>query len=127
MTVSQYQPRAGYLERPQSSSLAEVLNVILDKGLVIDAYVRLSLVGIEVLTVDLRAVMASIDTYLRFAEAAGRLEIDSRGGRGLPEMLDSRRDDGDGSSERRSREQHRDGPQPERSRPREAGARRREG
>jgi hypothetical protein len=60
----------GYLERPKPSGLADVIEVILDKGLVIDAYVRVSLVGIELLTIDARIVIASVDTYLRFAEAA---------------------------------------------------------
>jgi gas vesicle structural protein len=58
-----------------SSSLADVIDTILDKGLVIDAYARVSLVGIELLTVDARVVVASVDTYLRFAEAVNRLDI----------------------------------------------------
>jgi hypothetical protein len=62
---------------PRSSSLADVIDTILDKGLVIDAYVRVSLVGIEILTIDARVVVASVDTYLRFAEAVNRLEIGS--------------------------------------------------
>jgi hypothetical protein len=61
--------------KPSSSSLADVIDTILDKGLVIDAYVRVSLVGIEILTVDARVVVASVDTYLRFAEAVNRLDI----------------------------------------------------
>lgn len=60
---------------PSSSSLADVIDTILDKGLVIDAYVRVSLVGIELLTIDARVVIASVDTYLRFAEAVNRLDI----------------------------------------------------
>jgi gas vesicle structural protein len=60
---------------PSSSSLADVIDTILDKGLVIDAYVRVSLVGIELLTIDARIVVASVDTYLRFAEAVGRMNI----------------------------------------------------
>jgi gas vesicle structural protein len=60
---------------PSSSSLADVVDTILDKGLVIDAYVRVSVVGIELLTVDARIVVASVDTYLRFAEAVNRLNI----------------------------------------------------
>jgi hypothetical protein len=60
---------------PSSSSLADVIDTILDKGLVIDAYVRVSLVGIEILTIDARVVVASVDTYLRFAEAVNRLDI----------------------------------------------------
>jgi hypothetical protein len=57
------------------SGLADVLEVLLDKGLVIDAFVRVSLVGIELLTVDARVVVASVDTYLRFAEAVNRLDL----------------------------------------------------
>src|SRR5829696_6295331 len=51
------------------------LDVVLDKGIVIDAYIRVSLVGIELLTIDARIVIASVDTYLRFAEAVNRLDI----------------------------------------------------
>lgn len=69
----------GYVDRPSSSSLADVVEVILDKGLVIDAYVSVSLVGIEVLTVDARVVIASVDTYLRFAEATNRLDLARQG------------------------------------------------
>lgn len=61
--------------RPPSGSLAEVIDIILDKGLVIDAFVRVSLVGIELLTVDARVVVASVDTYLHFAEAVNRLDL----------------------------------------------------
>lgn len=53
------------------SNLADVLNVILDKGIVIDAWARVSVVGIEILTIEARVVVASIDTYLRYAEAIG--------------------------------------------------------
>lgn len=60
---------------PSSSSLKDVLEVILDKGLVIDAFVRVSLVGIELLTIDARIVVASIDSYLRFARAAERIDL----------------------------------------------------
>ncbi|HET8916172.1 MAG TPA: gas vesicle protein GvpJ, partial [Propionibacteriaceae bacterium] len=63
MTVAS-QPRNRYLERPSPSSLADVIDTILDKGLVIDIYVRVSLVGIELLTIDARIVIASVDTYL---------------------------------------------------------------
>jgi gas vesicle structural protein len=80
----------GYLERPRPSGLADVIDVILDKGLVIDAYVRVSLIGIEILTIDARIVIASVDTYLRFAEAVNRLDLlESSDAAGLPEMLDS--------------------------------------
>ena len=70
--------QSGYLERPTPSSLADVIDVILDKGIVIDAYARVSLVGIELLTIDARVVVASVDTYLRFAEATNRLELPER-------------------------------------------------
>src|SRR5690606_28064868 len=79
--------RGSYVDRPSSSSLADVIEIILDKGLVIDAYVRVSLVGIEVLTIDARIVIASVDTYLRFAEATNRLDLTQQGGRDLPEMM----------------------------------------
>ena len=74
------------LDRPSSSGLADVIDTILDKGLVIDAYVRVSLVGIELLTVDARIVVASVDTYLRFAEAVNRLDI-SHDKEGLPGLV----------------------------------------
>jgi len=82
-------PRGGgYLERPRPSGLADVIDVILDKGLVIDAYVRVSLVGIELLTIDARIVVASVDTYLRFAEAVNRLDIAHDGqSEGLPQLM----------------------------------------
>lgn len=80
----------GYLERPRSSGLADVIEIILDKGLVIDAYVRVSLIGIELITIDARIVIASVDTYLRFAEAVGRLNIaDDDGSQGLPELMEN--------------------------------------
>src|SRR5258705_2531166 len=68
---------------PSPTGLADVIETILDKGMVIDAYVRVSLVGIEVLTIDARVVIASVDTYLRFAEAVNRLDI-SQEKEGLP-------------------------------------------
>lgn len=64
---------------PGGSGLVDVLNVLLDKGLVIDVFLRVSLVGIEVLTVDARIVLASVDTYLRFAEAVNRLDLTAVG------------------------------------------------
>ena len=78
----------GYLERPAPSGLADVVEVILDKGIVIDAYVRVSLVGIELLTIDARIVVASADTYLRYAEAANRLDLADAGGMDLTEVVD---------------------------------------
>jgi hypothetical protein len=80
------QPGGGASTRPQPSGLVDVIDTILDKGLVIDAYVRVSLVGIEVLTIDARVVVASVDTYLRFAEAVNRLDI-SDDKAGLPELV----------------------------------------
>ncbi|TWD81697.1 gas vesicle protein GvpA/GvpJ/GvpM family [Kribbella amoyensis] len=89
MTVAASDRRrgGGYLERPAPSSLADVIDSILDKGLVIDAYVRVSLVGIELLTIDARIVVASVDTYLRFAEATNRLDLYEKGGKDLPELM----------------------------------------
>jgi gas vesicle structural protein len=87
MTVTA-QPRNRYLDRPSPSSLADVIDTILDKGLVIDIYVRVSLVGIEVLTVDARIVVASVNTYLRFAEAVNRLDLTANGSsKALPELI----------------------------------------
>jgi hypothetical protein len=80
------QPGGGNSTRPQPSGLADVIDTILDKGMVIDAYVRVSLVGIELLTIDARVVIASVDTYLRFAEAVNRLDI-SQEKESLPELV----------------------------------------
>src|SRR6201982_3091498 len=85
-TMQQGGGGGGALGRPQASGLADVLDTILDKGLVIDAYVRVSLVGIELVTVDARVVIASVDTYLRFAEAVNRLDI-SQEKEGLPGLV----------------------------------------
>jgi hypothetical protein len=79
-------PTGGYLERPRPSGLADVVDVILDKGLVVDAFVRVSLIGIEILTIDARIVIASVDTYLRFAEAVNRLDLSQNGGAGLADL-----------------------------------------
>src|SRR5215467_6768061 len=84
MTVMQ--PGGSSGGRPQPSGLADVIDTILDKGIVIDAYVRVSLVGIELVTIDARVVVASVDTYLRFAEAVNRLDI-SQDKQGLPELF----------------------------------------
>src|SRR3954471_5710144 len=78
----------GYIERPRPSGLADVIDIILDKGLVIDAYVRVSLIGIEILTIDARIVIARVDTYLRSAEAVNRLDLPETGGsQTLPELV----------------------------------------
>ncbi|MGW3496096.1 gas vesicle structural protein GvpA [Streptomyces sp. NPDC001020] len=66
-------------------NLYDVLELILDRGLVIDAFVRVSLVGIEILKIDVRVVVASVDTYLRFAEACNRLDLEA--GRKAPSQL----------------------------------------
>jgi hypothetical protein len=86
--------RSHYLDRPSSSGLVDVIDLILDKGLVIDIYVRVSLVGIELLTIDARIVIASVDTYLRFAEAVNRLDLTQDKKEGLPELMDDMREGG---------------------------------
>jgi hypothetical protein len=81
-------PSAGAgLDGPSGGNISDVVGMILDKGLVIDVYVRVSLIGIEILTVDARVVVASVDTYLRFAEAAGRLDLEATRKPGLPEII----------------------------------------
>src|SRR3954449_12611817 len=87
MTMQAQRSGGGYLDRPAPSGLADVIEVILDKGIVIDAYVRVSLVGIELLTIDARIVIASVDTYLRFAEATNRLDLYEKGGKDLGEFI----------------------------------------
>ena len=78
---------SNYLQRaPSPSGLADVLDLILDKGLVIDAYVRIAVIGIELITIDARIVIASVDTYLRFAEAVNRLDLTQTELAGLPEL-----------------------------------------
>ncbi|MCW2877586.1 MAG: hypothetical protein JWQ95_1686 [Sphaerisporangium sp.] len=78
----------GAAGRPSSSGggLADVIDTILDKGLVIDVYVSVALVGIELLTINARVVVASVDTYLRFAQAVNRLDL-AEGQKGLPELM----------------------------------------
>lgn len=82
------QPPAGGGGGSAAGALYAIIELILDRGLVIDVFVRVSIVGIEVLTIDARVVVASIDTYLRFAEACNRLDL--TGGRqpvGLPTIV----------------------------------------
>jgi gas vesicle structural protein len=94
MAIATRGTASNYLQRaPSPSGLADVLDVILDKGLVIDAYIRVSVIGIEVLTIDARIVIASVDTYLRFAEAVNRLDLAQTEVAGLKEL----REGGDGS------------------------------
>jgi gas vesicle structural protein len=78
---------SNYLQRaPSPSGLADVVDLILDKGLVIDAYVRVAVIGIELITIDARIVIASVDTYLRFAEAVNRLDLTQTEAAGLAEL-----------------------------------------
>ena len=83
-----YRGGSGYVARSSSSGLYDVLELILDKGLVIDVFVRVSLIGIEILTIDARIVIASVDTYLRFAEAVNRLDLMQTETQGLPELME---------------------------------------
>src|SRR5579859_4500499 len=96
MAVANYQPQSmSQLQRqPGPSGLVDVLDVILDKGIVIDVYLRVALVGIELLTIDARIVIASVDTYLRFAEAVNRLDLTQDKKEGLPELMDDMREGG---------------------------------
>jgi gas vesicle structural protein len=84
---------SGYLARPGGGNLLDVIDTILDKGLVIDAYVRVSVIGIELITIDARIVIASVDTYLRFAEAVNRLDL-QREEKDLPELVSDLREGG---------------------------------
>src|SRR5438034_8505050 len=87
MAIATRGTASNYLQRaPSPSGLADVVDLILDKGLVIDAYVRVAVIGIELLTIDARIVIASVDTYLRFAEAVNRLDLNQTELGGLPEL-----------------------------------------
>jgi hypothetical protein len=93
MAIATHGTASNYLQRaPSPSGLADVVDLILDKGLVIDAYVRIAVIGIELITIDARIVIASVDTYLRFAEAVNRLDLSQTEAAGLAEL----RGDGDG-------------------------------
>ncbi|MER5472842.1 gas vesicle protein GvpJ [Streptomyces sp. NPDC002935] len=73
---------------PRAGTLYDVLELILDRGMVIDVFVRVSLVGIEILKIDARIVVASVDTYLRFAEACNRLDLErDSSSTTIPELL----------------------------------------
>src|SRR5438874_3684816 len=87
-------PTGGVMRAPQPTGLAEVVDLILDKGLVIDVFLRVSLVGIELLTVDARIVIASVDTYLHFAEAVNRLDLGQSSEEGLPDLVEDMTSDG---------------------------------
>src|SRR5689334_19118922 len=98
MAIATRGTSSNYLQRaPSPSGLADVLDVILDKGLVIDAYVRVSVIGIEVVTIDARIVIASVDTYLRFAEAVNRLDLTQTEAAGINELRNG------GGSERKTK------------------------
>src|SRR5438552_9760555 len=87
MAIATQGTASNYLQRaPSPSGLADVVDLILDKGLVIDAYVRVAVIGIELVTIDARIVVASIDTYLRFAEQVNRLDLRQTELAGLPEL-----------------------------------------
>src|SRR5205809_317366 len=87
MAVATHGTASNYLQRaPSPSGLADVVDLILDKGLVIDVYVRIAVIGIELITIDARVVIASVDTYLRFAEAVNRLDLTETELSGLPEL-----------------------------------------
>src|SRR5690348_9515348 len=87
MAIATQGTASNYLQRaPSPSGLADVVDLILDKGLVIDAYVRIAVIGIELVTIDARIVIASVDTYLRFAEAVNRLDLTQTEAAGLGEL-----------------------------------------
>src|SRR6185436_4647933 len=87
MAIATQGTASNYLQRaPSPSSLADVVDLILDKGLVIDAYVRVSVIGIELVTIDARIVIASIDSDMRFAEAVNRLAQTQPQAAGLKEL-----------------------------------------
>jgi gas vesicle structural protein len=89
MAIATHGTASNYLQRaPSPSGLADVVDLILDKGLVIDAYVRVAVIGIELITIDARIVVASVDTYLRFAEAVNRLDLTQTELAGLPELAE---------------------------------------
>jgi hypothetical protein len=94
--IAQQTSGSNYVQRGGTgSSLADVVDLILEKGLVIDLYARVSLVGIEILTIDVRIVVASVDTYLRFAEAVNRLDIAHDGtSQGLPQFVEGMQESG---------------------------------
>ena len=101
MAVATRGTASNYLQRaPSPSGLVDVVDLILDKGLVIDAYVRISVIGIELITIDARIVIASVDTYLRFAEAVNRLDLTQTEAAGLKELREGGGGGGNGSGEK---------------------------
>ena len=101
MAIATHGTSSNYLQRaPSPSGLADVVDLILDKGLVIDAYVRIAVIGIELITIDARIVIASVDTYLRFAEQVNRLDLTQTEAAGLAELRGDK-DDGDSNGKGR--------------------------
>ena len=99
MAVATQGTASNYLQRaPSPSGLADVVDLILDKGLVIDAYVRVAVIGIELVTIDARVVIASVDTYLRFAEQVNRLDLTQTEAAGLKELREGGHGGKNGSS-----------------------------
>ena len=89
MSIATQGTASNYLQRaPSPSGLADVVDLILDKGLVIDAFIRVAVIGIELVTIDARIVIASVDTYLRFAEAVNRLDLMQTETAGINELRD---------------------------------------
>jgi hypothetical protein len=82
------------VERAGTGTLSDVITTILDKGLVIDIYARVSVVGIELTTVEARIVVSSVDTHLRFADAVNRVEIGGSEPAGLPELMEKAQESG---------------------------------
>lgn len=116
MAIAERYMQQQNLGRGGPSGLADVLEVLLDKGLVIDAFVRVSLIGIELLTIDARIVIASVDTYLRFAEAVNRLDLlQQTQASGLDELIGGsssrggRSSDGNGQRSSKSEESEESG------------------
>ena len=100
MAVATRGTASNYLQRaPSLSGLADVVDLILDKGLVIDAYVRVAVIGIELITIDARIVIASVDTYVHFAEAVNRLDLTQTEAAGLAELRDGGGGGGDGNGD----------------------------
>ena len=98
MAVATRGTTSNYLQRaPSPSGLVDVVDLILDKGLVIDAYIRISVIGIELITIDARIVIASIDTYLHFAELVNRLDLTQTEAAGLAELREGGKGGGGGN------------------------------
>lgn len=88
------------IDRPCSCGLLDVVDTILDKGLVIDVFLRVSLVGIEILTIDARIIVASVDTYLQFADAVNRVYLSDTEPKTLPDLVE---DIGEGGAKHKTK------------------------